>query len=167
MDGTATDDAVRRLVLRGQHALTTGVEGLPAALYVMACADGRTAKIGALESAVNADARLRRVEAKHRMQDREPASHSLRLVLVADLEGLVLGTYEDPAFEERWALVEHLESAMRLALARRVGHLARWADWIQVQQPLSAENWVAHVHQAWQQVDTLGRALQPESSPFA
>jgi hypothetical protein len=148
----------RRLVLRSRH-IGASADGVPAALYVMVAADGATAKVGALESAANADNRLRTVEAHHRGRNAEPAGFPLRLVVVAELEGLVLGE-AGPTRDACWASVEHLESAMRLVLARHLGRLSGWPEWIHVDSALNADQWVAHVEAAWAVVDGLGHGTQ-------
>jgi hypothetical protein len=151
-------DGYQRLVLRSRH-VDASTEGAAAALYVMVAADGATAKVGALESAANADKRLRRVQAHHRGRNAEPVGFPLRLVLVAELEGLVLGD-PGPIRDARWALVEHLESAMRLVLARRLGRLSGWPEWIHVDSALDADQWTAQVESAWAVVDDLGHGPQ-------
>jgi hypothetical protein len=144
-----------RVVLRSRHDAAR--EGIAAALYVMESADGTTAKIGALEVAANAAMRLRTVEAKHRGRIAEPAVFPLRIVLVAELAGLALGD-PDPQREARWAHGEHLESAVRLVLARRLGSLSAWPEWINVEAPVTPDAWAAHVEAAWATVDDLGRS---------
>ena len=133
-------------------------EGTAAALYVMVTDDGCDAKVGALEKAANADRRLLQVAKKHSTQTSIPSLEgaSMRLAVVAELVGLALGEPGD-VFFERWAEVEHLESAMRLVLARRLGRLARWADWIHLDPPIDDAQWVAHVEAAWREVSRLGR----------
>ena len=49
---------------------------------------------------------------------------------------------------------------MRLSLARRVGRLARWTDWIEVDQsPMTDAAWLSAFHAAWLEVDQLGRPV--------
>ncbi len=87
----------------------------------------------------------------------------IQLVVVAELDGLALGVHTDEPilWEERWAEVEHLEAAMRLVLARRLGQLARRTDWIHVDRPIDADEWNRHVDAAWAEVDAL-RGLTPD-----
>ena len=133
-------------------------EGTAAALYVMVTADGCDVKVGALEKAARAERRLREVAKHHltRIPTPPPEDAPMRLAVVAELDGLVLGPPGD-VFYERWAEVEHLESAMRLVLARRLGRLARWSDWIHLDQPIDDGQWVDHVEAAWLEVSRLGR----------
>jgi hypothetical protein len=144
--------------LHDQHRLATGA-GPAAALYVMVTASGRDAKIGALEKAINAKSRLGQVNKKHPTQTPTPPPEKahIRLTVVAELQGLVLGP-PGKGFYERWAEVEHLESAMRLVLARRLGTLAAWTDWIHLKHPIDDEQWPGHVEDAWSEVCRLGRA---------
>jgi hypothetical protein len=122
----------------------------------MESADGTTAKIGACEVAANAAMRLRAVEAKHRGRA-EPAVFPLRIVIVAELAGLVLPD-DEPQPAAHWAEVEDLESALRLALARRLGaRLSAWPEWLHLDTPVTADAWVAHVEAAWAEVDDLGQ----------
>ncbi len=144
----------------------------------MVSADGRFAKVGALESANNAANRLRGVERRHGSRHADPGAYPLRLVVVGEIDGLVLGRYrwnEDHwvygdgkvGFDQRWAEVEHLESAVRLSLARRVGRLAGWADWIRINgPPLTDEAWLSAVHAAWLEVDQIGGPSEPSSDPL-
>jgi hypothetical protein len=81
----------------------------------------------------------------------------IRLAVVAELEGLVLGPPGD-VFNERWAEVEHLEWALRLVLARRLGRLAGWSEWIHICHPLEPDEWPGQVRAAWREVSRLGRA---------
>lgn len=148
---------VRKLVLRSGWSARLGPGRLPA-LYVMVTADGHAAKVGALESAANAWARLRRVEAHHRKLVVGAAGYAMRLAVVAELADLAIGGDHDVESEERWAEVEHLESALRLVLARRLGRVARWTDWIHVDSALSNDEWARAVEEAWHDVDALGRA---------
>lgn len=81
---------------------------------------------------------------------------AIAAAIVATLEGLVLGPYGDQ-FYERWAEVEHLESALRLVLARRLGRLAVWTDWIHIDKPVEEDQWSDLVQAAWGEVSRLGR----------
>lgn len=130
----------------------TPVDGRHPALYVMVAADGLTAKVGALEAAANAPQRLRRVDAAHRIRHDSPSSFPIRLAVVVELEDLAITGDRDEDSEERWAEVEHLESALRLALARRVGRLARWSDWIHVDVAMDDSEWKRQVEDAWSDV---------------
>lgn len=152
---------------------TPAVSGPAAALYVMVSADARFAKVGALESAGNAVTRVRSVERHHRARHGDPGAYPLRLVVVGEIDGLVVGRYHwcdgrwvyddgKEGFDQRWAEVEHLESAVRLSLARRVGGLAGWADWIRVDRPpLSDEAWLSEFHAAWLEADHIGGPSEP------
>lgn len=61
--------------------------------------------------------------------------------------------------------VEHLESALRLSLARRLGRVARWADWIELDPPLADDAaWLDAVHAAWTEADNS--ALPPDTRSF-
>jgi hypothetical protein len=147
---------------------TPALDGPSAALYVIVAAHGRLAKVGALESADNVQRRLRRVERDHRTRDDDPEAHPLRVVLVGEIEGLVVGGYRwvddgwvydggKAGFDQRWAEVEHLESAVRLGVARRVGRVARWADWIEVDRPSMTDTaWLSAFQSSWLEVDQLG-----------
>lgn len=141
-------------------SLTSGtarpqIEGRLPALYVMIVASGTSAKVGALEAATNAPVRLSRVQAAHRR--REPnAGYPMRLAVVLELCDLPIAGDHDIESEERWAEVEHLESALRLVLARRLGRLARWTDWIHVQRPLTDAEWVGEIEKAWIEVRRVG-----------
>ena len=136
--------------------------GQPAALYVMVAAGGSAAKIGALERAENALDRAKAVDRKQRSRLDDEAQRTayvpLRLAIVAELEGLVLGPYDTPEFDERWAEVEHVEAALRLGLARRLGNLSRWTDWIDLDEPVPDAAWRDHVEHAWRGVTALGRS---------
>jgi hypothetical protein len=135
--------------------------GETAALYVMVMAHGREAKIGAVEKVHRAEARLREVDAALMKKGREGECFPVGLALVAELEGLVVGPPGSPGspervrYYERWALVEHLESALRLVLARRLGHLSAATDWIHVEEPLTIARWVSEVEAAWTAVCSL------------
>ena len=148
------DTDVRRLRL-ATGARRPPIEGRTPALYVMVTSDGLAAKVGALESSANAEKRLRRVDAAHRV--REPASSPIRLAVVVELEDLPIAGDHDADSEERWAEVEHLESALRLVLARRLGRVSRWTDWIQLDRSLESDAWVAAVEAGWLEVCQLGR----------
>lgn len=131
------------------------INGRLTALYVMVVADGTTAKIGALEAASNAPARLVQVQRAH--SRREPqASYPMRLAVVLEICDLPMGRERDLDSEERWAEVEHLESALRLVLSRRLGRLARWPDWIHVQRPLADAQSVEQIQDAWIEVGRIG-----------
>ena len=138
------------------HALRPRIDGRLPAVYVMVLADGQGAKVGALEAAANAPVRLKRVQEAHRR--REPgAAYPMRLVVVLEIADLAISGDHDVDSEERWAEVEHLEAALRLSLARRVGRLARWADWIHVDRALDDTEWVGVVQTAWTEVTKIGR----------
>lgn len=156
---------VRHAELRSKQ-YQTELEGPAPALYVMVMADGRAAKVGALESAANASARLHGVEQKQGARAPE-SGYPMRLAVVGELVGLNLGRYhwrdgvwvydDREAFDQRWAEVEHLESAVRLVLARRLGRLSKWADWIHLDVPIASNDaWAAQFVTAWQEVDQLG-----------
>lgn len=151
---TAEDSQVRILRLRSGTARPT-IEGRTPALYVMVVADGRAAKVGALESAANAEKRVRRVEAAHLA--RQSDAGSVRLAVVVELEDVAIAGDRDADSEERWAGVEHLESALRLVLARRLGRVARWTDWILLDHALTDDAWVAAVEAAWPEIEHFGR----------
>lgn len=157
---------VRHMTFRSDR-YESDAGGDPPALYVMVMHDGGAAKVGALESARNAAARLRRVEQKQRQRLPDTAAYPMRLAAVGEIAGLNLGQYrgtdgrwvydDRDAFDRRWAEVEHLESAIRLVLARRLGRLSQWPDWITVERPLgSDESWVEEFRSAWEEVDRLG-----------
>lgn len=160
---------VQRINLAGEHwdgagegedaADASAVARHEAALYVMVAADGFSAKVGALEKARNAEQRLHDVAKDHPTRKPAPAPECfpIRLAVVATLQGLVLGPYGDQ-FYERWAQVEHLEWALRLVLARRLGRLAGWTDWIHIDKPVEDDQWSDIVEDAWQEVSRLGRA---------
>ena len=144
------------------------VEGPPAALYVMVAAHGRLAKVGALESAANVEARRQSIERHQRTRDDDASAYPLSVVAVGEVKGLVVGRYRwvdghwdyhggQQGFDQRWADVEHLESAVRLCLARRLGRLSRWPDWIELDKPIgSDEAWLESFEAAWAEVDRLG-----------
>jgi len=121
----------------------------------MVVAGGMSAKVGALEVATNASARLLRVQAAHRRREPE-AGYPMRLAVVLEICDLPMGVDHDLDWEERWAEVEHLESALRLVLSRRLGRLARWTDWIYVQRPLTDAQWVEQIVDAWTEVGRIG-----------
>ena len=50
-------------------------------------------KVGALESADNAVSRVRSVERHQRTRDADLSAYPLRLVVVGEIDGLVLGRY--------------------------------------------------------------------------
>jgi hypothetical protein len=137
------------------------VAGETAALYVMVMAHGREAKIGAVEKAQRAAERLREVDAALVKRGREAACFPVGLAVVAELDGLVVGPPADPQstqrirYYERWALVEHLESALRLAFARRLGSLSAATNWIHLDRPLTIGEWVEEVEAAWTAVCCL------------
>lgn len=138
------------------------IQGRAPALYVMAVADGSSAKVGALETADNALARLSRVQAAHRR--REPtASFPMALAVVLEVVDLPIAGDRDADSEERWAELEHLESALRLVLARRLGRVARWTDWIHINEPISPDELATVVDEAWSEVCSLGRATRAGS----
>lgn len=101
-------------VVLATSRFTPAIAGPAAALYVMVAAHGRLAKVGALETADNAEARLRRVEAHHRRRHDDPGAYPLRTVVVGEIQGLVIGRYDwhdghwhyeggKDAFAQRWA----------------------------------------------------------------
>lgn len=127
-------------------------DGPPAALYVMVTADGRAAKVGALEQARNAEARLRAVEKRHRGHVPDPACYPMALAVVMELEGIDVS---GPDGEEAWHRTTLLEGMLRYVLARRLGRLAEWADWMHVdRQP--KDGWLAEVERAWDELRPLG-----------
>ena len=93
----------------------------------------------------------------------------MRLVVVGELVDLPLGhyswngegwTYDDgdeEGWSRRWAGVEHLESTVRLVLARRLGRFSHWADWIELDAPVGDGQWAELLQQAWQEVGALGK----------
>ncbi len=135
--------------------------GETAALYVMVMAHGREAKIGAVEKAQRATERLHEVDAALMKRGREAACFPIGLALVAELDGLVVGPPGNPqstqrvTYYERWALVEHLESALRLVLARRLGSLSAATDWIHLERSMTTADWVEEVEAAWTAVCCL------------
>ena len=56
----------------------------------------------------------------------------MRLAVVIEISDLAIAGDDDAESEERWAEVEHLESAVRFVLARLLGRVAQWTDWIHV-----------------------------------
>ncbi len=81
----------------------------------------------------------------------------MTLAVVLEITDLPIAGDHDADSEERWAEVEHLEAALRLTLARRLGRVARWTDWIHLHRPLSVEGWISEVERAWVEVSELGR----------
>jgi hypothetical protein len=81
----------------------------------------------------------------------------MTLAVVLEVSDLPIAGDHDVDSEERWAELEHLETALRLALARRLGSIARWTDWIHLAQPLSSDRWPVEVESAWADVSRLGR----------
>ena len=138
------------------------IEGRRPALYVMILAHGGSAKIGALESTLNATIRLGRVQAAHRRRDADDSCYPMRLAVVIEIEDLPIAGDHDADSEERWAEVEHLESALRLVLARRLGRLARWTDWIHIETAIDDAEWPRLIDEAWDDVVALGTAKKPE-----
>lgn len=135
------------------------IDGRAPALYVMTMANGVSAKVGALEAARNAGTRLSDVQRDHRRREPE-GSFPLSLVVVLEIVDLPIAGDHDVDSEERWAELEHLESALRLVLARRHGRLARWTDWIHLDTPMSTDQWVTSVREAWEEVCSLGRTAR-------
>lgn len=130
------------------------VEGPVAALYVMAADQGSVAKIGALEKAFNAPQRLRDVERGQRKRDHGSAGYPLALQVIAELDGLdVSGADAD----EAWSRTVHYETVMRFVIARRVGRLHLWPDWIHVDRKPDQGDWVAEVREAWTETLSIGR----------
>ena len=61
-------------------------------------------------------------------------------------------------FDRRWAEVEHIETTLRLVLARRLGRLSPWTDWIYLDPPIVDDNWWREVIvAAWEEVDGHGQ----------
>jgi hypothetical protein len=129
-----------------------------AALYVMVTADGRHAKVGFVEAEDHAPARLRAVQ-HDQMKKKAIAEEGFPLSfgVVAVVDGLVLGSpkHDPEVYLQRIAEVEHLESALRLVLARRLGSFRGWPEWIVTDKPVDAERWVTEVKNAWAKVDEL------------
>lgn len=77
-------------------------EGTAAALYVMVTADSCDVKVGALEKAARAERRLREVAKHHltRIPTPPPEDAPMRLAVVAELNGLVLGPPGDMFYEQ-------------------------------------------------------------------
>lgn len=121
---------------------------------MMVAANGLSAKVGALERVDRAEGRLREVERKHRTRVEDLSNFPMRLAVVIELDGLFVNGADG---DEMWAITTHLESAMRFVLARRVGRLAAWADWIHVDVPLSFSEWLSAVEAAWADVEVLGQ----------
>ena len=82
----------------------------------MVVEDGQLAKVGALEKATNAEARLAGVRRK--MRGLLDPGFRAELAVVGEMDGLVVGSYVSEqgewifdggrqGFDERWALVEH------------------------------------------------------------
>jgi hypothetical protein len=136
---------------------TAGGDAPSAVLYVMVTADGSKAKIGACYHAGNTLTRRRDVEKKLRSALPDEPLYPLMLAVVAEIRGLALGDYDDPQWDERWAEVEHLESATRLAVARRVGRLSRFVDYVEVDADRSPGSWADVLDEAWTEASRLGR----------
>lgn len=149
---------VQRVVLDPNRQWPIGT-GPSSALYVMVTADGTAAKIGACERVDRAEGRLREVEKKQRTRTEDLAAYPIRLAIVAELKGLAVDGEDG---DEMWSITTHLESAVRLVLARRLGRLAAWSDWIHVDQPLSAELWHSEFLSAWTEVAALGASAEME-----
>ena len=141
---------VQRVVLEPDGQWTVGA-GPSSALYVMVTADGTAAKVGACEPCDRAEGRLREVERKQRTRVEALATYPIRLAIVAELRGLAVDG------DEMWSITTHLEGAVRFVLARRLGRLAAWPDWIHVDQPLTAASWHSEFLAAWAEVARLGR----------
>lgn len=143
--------ATVRIVVRGFGGGLAS-EGPPSALYVMVTADGRVAKVGALEQGANAGARLKAVEKRQRGRVPDPSCYPLALAVVMELEGIDVS---GPDGEEAWHRTTLLEGMLRYVLARRLGRLAEWADWMHVdRQPV--DGWVAEVERACDELRPLG-----------
>jgi hypothetical protein len=120
----------------------------------MVTADQLLAKVGALESVANAESRLLGVGKKQRDRSMDLVCYPIRLAVIAELEDVVLP--HDSGYDERWAKVEHVESAVRLALARQVGRLHRWTDWVHVERPIKLQQWTELVQRTWLDVERIG-----------
>lgn len=81
----------------------------------------------------------------------------MKLAVVLEISDLPISGDHDADSEERWAEVEHLESALRLTLARRLGNVARWTDWIHLARPVEDDTWETTIEAAWSEVVALGR----------
>lgn len=153
--GTADQPEVHRLLLEPDGLWPTGT-GPSSALYVMVTADGTAAKVGACERVDRVEGRLREVEKKQRTRIEDPAAYPIRLVIVAELKGLVVSGEDG---WEMWSITTHLETAMRLVIARRLGHLSGWADWLHLEQQLDAAELRSAFLAAWTEVAALGRDI--------
>lgn len=142
-----------RLTLNGD-GLWPVQAGPASGLYVMVAANGLSAKIGAVERVDRAEGRLREVERKQRTRVEDASTFPMRLAVVMELDGLFVNGADG---HNMWAITTHLESAMRFVLARRVGRLAAWPDWIHVDSPLTFSDWLTAVEAAWIEVTALGR----------
>ena len=127
------------------------------ALYVMVAEGGRVAKVGACERLANIDRRLGEVTAKLQRNTGDPTAR-MRIVVKVALEGLAMRTGDDyhPQWTDIRAEVESLESAVRLALARRLGRLHGWTDFIHLDRDVEMDEWPGLVRAAWTDVQALG-----------
>jgi hypothetical protein len=165
LTGANDDLGVSPTVLEGRWTVVPAATGPESAVYVMVSGNGTLAKVGALEKAENAWQRLGQVRSKQRSRGQDD---DVRLVFVAELRGLRLGGHADDAWLARWEELAHNEAALRLALARRLGRLHGWPDWICVDEPLSDAGWHAEVRTAWDDVqrrEPRATAIFKRSSP--
>ncbi|MEM9714570.1 MAG: hypothetical protein AAGA17_20275 [Actinomycetota bacterium] len=140
-------DGPARLIWTYEPMSAAGGPAPPAVIYAMVTADGSKVKIGACEHGGNALRRRTAVERTLRSKFDDESLYPLELAVVSEIEGLALGDDRDEAWDERWKEVEHLESAMRLAVARRVGRLSRLVDYVEVERvPIS---WSETMDAAW------------------
>ena len=116
-----------------ENGLWPAQAGPASGLYVMVASNGLSAKVGAVERVDRALGRLREVERKQRTRVDDPSTCPLHLAVVMELEGLFVNGADG---DEMWAIATHLESALRFALARRLGRLAAWPDWIHIDEPI-------------------------------
>ncbi|MCU1352585.1 MAG: hypothetical protein JWM05_1794 [Acidimicrobiales bacterium] len=141
-----------RIVLSGGGA-GLATQGPVAALYVMEAANGGVAKIGALERSRNAEQRVRDVQRGQRKRETDPAAYPIRLAVIAELDGLdVTG----PDADEAWSRTVHYETLMRFVIARRVGRLHAWPDWIYIDRHPDQNDWAAEFRGAWSEVLSIG-----------
>lgn len=135
----------------------SGADDAWTALYVMVSETGTVAKVGACERIGNVTQRLTSVERKYQRRIFDPLA-TLRLVAKIELVGLSLfsaGDY-DERWADIWAEVESLESALRLALGRRLGRMHEWTDYIHLDRAIHDDEWPSLIRTAWEQVGTLG-----------
>ena len=143
---------VRRILLAGGDR-GLRADGASSALYVMVMADGIAAKVGALERADNAVLRLQAVERKQRIRHPDEAAYPMRLAVVAELDGLDVS---GPDADEAWSRTTHFETLMRFVLARRLGRMAAWPDWIWLDRTPKDDDWVSEMTTAWAEILRLG-----------